>query len=83
MVLFMTPWVRPLSWQQLLFTYLIPIIPLCYAWDGQASIMRIYTFDDIQNFFINIYRLHCFCPKLTDFLELLGLVWQLSLYIWG
>ena len=48
MALFMIPFVRPLGWSQLLFTYLIPIIPLCYAWDGQASIMRIYTFNDIE-----------------------------------
>ncbi|WP_299115370.1 hypothetical protein [uncultured Winogradskyella sp.] len=49
MALLMTPFVKPLSWKQLVFTYLIPIIPLCYAWDGQASIMRIYTFKDIEH----------------------------------
>lgn len=48
MVFFMTPFLRPLTWQQLLFTYLIPIIPICYAWDGQASMVRMYTFDDIK-----------------------------------
>lgn len=48
MALFMTPFVRPLSWKQLLFTYLIPIIPLCYSWDGQVSIVRMYTFEDIH-----------------------------------
>ena len=48
MVLFMTPFVRPLSWQQILFTYLIPIIPICYAWDGQASLPRMYTMDDLE-----------------------------------
>lgn len=48
MVLFMTPFVRPLSWQQLLFTYLIPVIPLVYAWDGQASLVRMYSFSDIE-----------------------------------
>ncbi|MEX0291304.1 MAG: hypothetical protein AB3N14_19530 [Flavobacteriaceae bacterium] len=48
MVLFMTPFVRPLTWQQLVFTYLIPIIPICYAWDGQASLPRIYSLKDID-----------------------------------
>ena len=48
MVLFMTPWVRPMSWQQLLFTYIIPVIPVCYAWDGQASLPRMYTMDDLD-----------------------------------
>ena len=48
MVLFMTPAVRPMRWQQLVFTYLIPIIPIFYAWDGQASLMRMYTFNDLE-----------------------------------
>lgn len=48
MVLFMTPFVRPLTWKQLLFTYIIPVIPIIYAWDGQASTMRTYTFEDIE-----------------------------------
>jgi len=48
MVLFMTPFVKPLTWQQLVFTYLIPIIPICYAWDGQASLPRMYTFADLD-----------------------------------
>ena len=48
MSLFMTPFVKPLKFQQLLFTYIIPVIPLVYAWDGQASLMRTYTFDDVR-----------------------------------
>lgn len=48
MVLFMTPFVKPLRFSQLFFTYLVPIIPLCYAWDGQASIVRMYTFKDVE-----------------------------------
>jgi len=49
MSLIMTLFVRPLSFTQLLFTYLIPIIPLVYAWDGQTSLMRTYTFEDIES----------------------------------
>ena len=48
MVLFMTPFVKPLTWQQLLFTYLIPIIPILYAWDGQASMPRMYSMEDMD-----------------------------------
>ncbi|NJB71166.1 hypothetical protein GGR42_001628 [Saonia flava] len=48
MVLFMTPFVKPLTWRQLVFTYLIPIIPICYAWDGQASLPRMYTLKDMD-----------------------------------
>lgn len=49
MVLFMTPFVKGLTFKQVVFTYLLPIIPLVYAWDGQASLVRMYTFNDIQN----------------------------------
>jgi hypothetical protein len=48
MSLFMTFAVRPMRWQQLLFTYLIPIIPIFYAWDGQVSMIRMYTFNDFE-----------------------------------
>ena len=48
MSLFMTPFVKPLTWKQLLFTYLIPVVPLAYAWDGQASAVRMYTFGDVE-----------------------------------
>ncbi|MEO0897795.1 MAG: hypothetical protein AAFY71_15420 [Bacteroidota bacterium] len=47
MALFLTPFSKPTP-KQLLFTYLIPIIPIFYAWDGQASLPRMYTFDDID-----------------------------------
>ena len=46
--LFFTPFVRPMSFRQLFFTYVIPIIPLFYAWDGQSSMPRIYTLGDLD-----------------------------------
>lgn len=48
MTLFLTPFVRPMTWQQLVFTYILPIIPICYAWDGQASLPRTYAFKDLE-----------------------------------
>lgn len=48
MSLLLTPLVRPLTISQIIFTYIIPVIPIIYAWDGQASIMRTYTFEDIN-----------------------------------
>lgn len=57
MALLLTPFVKKLTLHQLFFTYLIPIIPLCYAWDGQASMPRIYTREDIQEL------LNCFERK--------------------
>ncbi|MFD2201668.1 hypothetical protein [Shivajiella indica] len=46
--LFVTPFVRPMTWQQLVFTYLIPILPLFIAWDGAVSNARTYTIGDMQ-----------------------------------
>ncbi|AYA38732.1 hypothetical protein D3Y59_00650 [Hymenobacter oligotrophus] len=48
MAFFITPFARPLTWRQLLFTYLIPIIPLCFAWDGAVSNARTYTLQDLD-----------------------------------
>jgi len=48
MALVLTPFSRPLTFSQLIFTYLIPIIPLCFAWDGQASYARMYSMKDID-----------------------------------
>ncbi|MDP5172730.1 MAG: class I SAM-dependent methyltransferase, partial [Bacteroidia bacterium] len=43
MVLLITPVIRPFRWTRLLFTYLIPVIPLMVAWDGFVSILRLYS----------------------------------------
>jgi len=48
MVFFLAPFARPLTWKQLLFTYLLPVIPLCFAWDGAVSNARTYTLDDMD-----------------------------------
>ncbi len=48
MALVITPFVRPLTWKQLVFTYVIPIIPLCFAWDGAVSNVRTYTLEDLD-----------------------------------
>jgi hypothetical protein len=46
--LLLTPMVRPMTWQQLVFTYLIPVLPICIAWDGAVSNARIYTKGDFD-----------------------------------
>lgn len=45
-VFFMTFMVRPLTWQQIIFTYFLPILPLFIAWDGAVSNARTYTLND-------------------------------------
>lgn len=37
------PFVRPLTWRHLLWTYLIPIVPFFAAWDGFVSCLRTYS----------------------------------------
>jgi hypothetical protein len=37
-----TPWIRPFRWSRLLWTYLIPIIPLVLLFDGIVSCLRTY-----------------------------------------
>jgi hypothetical protein len=46
MVLLITPFVRPLSFKQLFFTYIIPVLPIFIAWDGAVSNARTYTLED-------------------------------------
>ena len=37
------PFVKPFRFSRLLFTYLIPLIPLCTLWDGFVSCLRVYS----------------------------------------
>jgi hypothetical protein len=56
LVFFVTPLVRPLSWQQVLFTYLIPVIPCFIAWDGAVSNLRTYTARDLRELVSSLGR---------------------------
>lgn len=40
---FATPFIKPFRWSRIIFTYLIPIIPVCTVWDGVISILRLYS----------------------------------------
>lgn len=42
------PFIRPINWRDILFTWIIPIVPLFYAWDGHASSPRTYTLKDVE-----------------------------------
>jgi hypothetical protein len=37
------PWMRPFRWSRLLWTYLIPVVPLMGVWDGFISCLHTYT----------------------------------------
>jgi hypothetical protein len=46
--LFVSAFARPYSFQQFFFTYLCPLIPITFAWDGAVSNARTYTLDDLD-----------------------------------
>ncbi|QDU83770.1 hypothetical protein Pla163_08710 [Planctomycetes bacterium Pla163] len=40
--------IRPFSLRRILFTYLIPVVPLLIMWDGVVSVLRTYTPDELE-----------------------------------
>jgi len=46
--LLMTPFIKPRSWSRLLWTYLIPVVPLATCWDGIVSLLRVYSPRDLE-----------------------------------
>ncbi len=47
-LLAITPFLRPFRWSRLVFTYLVPLIPLGVLWDGTASLFRLYPPADLR-----------------------------------
>jgi hypothetical protein len=43
-----TPFIRPFKWSRLLFTYIIPAIPLFTMWDGLVSVLRTYSEKELK-----------------------------------
>ncbi|WP_250434496.1 hypothetical protein [Hanstruepera flava] len=43
-----TPFIRPFKFGRILFTYIIPIIPLFVLWDGVVSSLRTYSVKEMQ-----------------------------------
>ncbi|MDC3378789.1 hypothetical protein OAX78_00720 [Planctomycetota bacterium] len=48
LVLFVTLAVRPMTWRQGVFTYLIPVLPFFIGWDGAVSNARTYGLTDLK-----------------------------------
>jgi hypothetical protein len=46
-VLVLTPAIRPFRWSRLLWTYLLPVLPLAILFDGVVSCLRVYTPDEM------------------------------------
>jgi hypothetical protein len=49
MVLFMTPFIRPFRWSRLLWTYLIPVLPIVTLFDGLVSGLRTYSVQELRD----------------------------------
>ncbi|MFT7343599.1 MAG: hypothetical protein ACI9XP_000173 [Lentimonas sp.] len=47
-VLILTPFIRPFKWGRLLFTYLIPLVPIFVFWDGLVSVLRTYSVKEME-----------------------------------
>lgn len=47
-VLLTTPFIRPFRIGRIVFTYLIPIVPVCVLWDGIVSALRTYSVREMQ-----------------------------------
>ena len=43
-----TPLMRPFRWGRLLWTYLLPLVPLTCLWDGLVSQLRAYTPEELE-----------------------------------
>ena len=48
-VLLSTPFIRPFKLGRLIFTYLIPIVPLFVLWDGVVSCLRTYSVEEMKD----------------------------------
>jgi len=48
-VLVVTPFIRPFRWSRLLWTYLVPLVPLITLFDGLVSCLRTYSVQDLRN----------------------------------
>lgn len=44
-----TPFIRPVSWRRLVWTYLLPVVPIVAMWDGLVSCLRTYSTDELRD----------------------------------
>jgi hypothetical protein len=53
-VLFTTPFIKPFKFGRIVFTYLIPIVPLFVLWDGVVSSLRTYSIAEMNELVKNL-----------------------------
>jgi SAM-dependent methyltransferase len=57
-VLFAVPFLRPFRWSTLMWTYLVPVLPIVLLFDSIVSVLRIYTREELRGLTrgLNSYR---------------------------
>jgi hypothetical protein len=55
---FFVPFMRPFSLGRVLFTYLIPLIPLATLWDGTVSCLRVYSPSEMEELILPYRNSH-------------------------
>ncbi len=50
----MTPMIKPFSFLRIIFTYLIPILPIFVWWDGIISSLRTYSVDELKQMVLEV-----------------------------
>jgi hypothetical protein len=53
-VLLATPFIRPFRIDRIIFTYLIPVLPLFILWDGVISVLRTYTVEELNEMILQL-----------------------------
>lgn len=53
-VVLTTPFIRPFRWGRLVFTYLIPLIPITVLWDGIVSCLRTYSVKEMEELLTSV-----------------------------
>ncbi len=53
-VLLTTPFIRPFKWGRIIFTYVIPVVPLFVLWDGVVSALRTYSVKEMKQLVENL-----------------------------
>lgn len=49
-----TPFITPFKWDRILYTYLIPILPIFIMWDGIISVLRTYTQEELNQIILEL-----------------------------
>jgi hypothetical protein len=53
-VLLVTPFIRPFRWSRLLWTYLIPVVPLVLTFDTVVSCLRVYSVEELRDLTVGL-----------------------------